>query len=199
MPCMMEGGAGSVRVAPGGAEEFDALARHFNDMMARIEHFNEEVSQRIAEATCELASRFDEVQRLNELLYRTRNKLSQSERLAVAGQMVAQVAHEVGTPLHSMAGHLELLRAELTKQPDNGAAIHRMPPHTHTRTAVVVVWAPQRRECRVPTTHHRPLRRGMRCGVCGRGCRPLASVRAAKPHTLAHMFRCDAQCGGRAA
>ncbi len=122
----IKGGAGSVRVAPGGAEEFDALARHFNDMMARIEHFNEEVSQRIAEATCELASRFDEVQRLNELLYRTRNKLSQSERLAVAGQMVAQVAHEVGTPLHSMAGHLELLRAELTKQPDNGAAIHRI-------------------------------------------------------------------------
>ncbi len=40
-------------------------------------------------------------------------RLSHAERLAVAGRIMAQVAHEIGTPLHSVAGHLELLRKEL--------------------------------------------------------------------------------------
>lgn len=122
----INGGANSVRVAPGGAVEFDTLARHFNNMLGRMESFNDEVSHKIADATQELASRFDEVQRLNELLYRTRDKLSHAERLAVAGQMVAQVAHELGTPLHSIAGHLELLRGTLAKDPGAGPGIMRI-------------------------------------------------------------------------
>ena len=39
--------------------------------------------------------------------------LSQVDRLALAGRIMAEVAHEVGTPLHSVAGHLELLRRDL--------------------------------------------------------------------------------------
>src|SRR5256885_12166504 len=39
--------------------------------------------------------------------------LSHAERLALAGRIMAEVAHEVGTPLHSVAGHLELLRQDL--------------------------------------------------------------------------------------
>jgi two-component system NtrC family sensor kinase len=39
--------------------------------------------------------------------------LSHAERLSVSGRIMAQVAHEIGTPLHSVAGHLELLRKEL--------------------------------------------------------------------------------------
>jgi len=39
--------------------------------------------------------------------------LSHAERLALSGRIVAEVAHEIGTPLHSVMGHLELLREDL--------------------------------------------------------------------------------------
>jgi two-component system NtrC family sensor kinase len=100
-----------VKVASG--DEFEILANHFNEMMVRINNFNKELDKRIKAATRELDRKYQEVQRLNTMLYITQRKLSQAERLAVAGRVVAQVAHEVGTPLHSIAGHLELLRAEL--------------------------------------------------------------------------------------
>jgi len=39
-------------------------------------------------------------------------RLGHAERLALAGQVMAEVAYEVGTPLYSIAGHVELLRRE---------------------------------------------------------------------------------------
>jgi signal transduction histidine kinase len=38
-------------------------------------------------------------------------QLTQLERLAAAGQLAAQFAHEVGTPLNLISGHVQLLRA----------------------------------------------------------------------------------------
>src|SRR5260370_14697477 len=52
-------------------DEFGALARHFNDMMARLNQFNEELQRRVSEATAELAQRYQQVQQLNELLFDT--------------------------------------------------------------------------------------------------------------------------------
>ncbi|NIO42192.1 MAG: hypothetical protein GTO41_19785, partial [Burkholderiales bacterium] len=82
-------------------------------MMERINRFNDELDEKISTATREVDEKYQEVQRLNTMLYTTQHRLSQAERLALVGQVVAQVAHEVGTPLHSLAGHLELLRGEL--------------------------------------------------------------------------------------
>src|SRR5262245_29748249 len=89
-----------------GRDEFSVLARHFNEMLARIEDFNSELQARVKEATSELERRYHEVQRMQR-------SLSHAERLALAGRIMAEVAHEVGTPLHSVAGHLELLRQDL--------------------------------------------------------------------------------------
>jgi two-component system, NtrC family, sensor kinase len=41
-----------------------------------------------------------------------------SERLAVAGQMAASVAHEIGTPLNAIYGHLQLLARDHPRHPD---------------------------------------------------------------------------------
>lgn len=94
-------------------DEFGILARHFNDMLVRIEDFNSELQRKIKEATHELEGRYQEVHRLHEQLFSMQRALSHVERLALAGRVMAEVAHEVGTPLHSVAGHLELLRQDL--------------------------------------------------------------------------------------
>jgi signal transduction histidine kinase len=52
-------------------------------------------------------------------LWRTTRRLTELERLAAAGQTAAQLAHEVGTPLNLISGHVQLLRARLGK--DEGA------------------------------------------------------------------------------
>jgi signal transduction histidine kinase len=106
------------------ADEFGVLARHFNEMLVRIEDFNSELQRRIKEATHELEGRYQEVQRLHEQLFVMQRRLSHSERLALAGRVMAEVAHEVGTPLHSVAGHLELLRQDL--QPLSDEARRRL-------------------------------------------------------------------------
>lgn len=101
----------TVRVAAG--DEIGRLAVHFNEMMARVNQFSRELETRVQTATGELDRRYSEVRRLNEQLLSMQKSLVQSERLALLGRMMAQVAHEVGTPLHSVAGHLELLRRDL--------------------------------------------------------------------------------------
>jgi signal transduction histidine kinase len=101
----------TVRVST--ADEFGVLASHFNEMLARIHQFNDELEAKVKEATAELDRRYQEVQRLNELLFRMQRSLSHAERLALSGRIMAEVAHEVGTPLHSVAGHLEILRKDL--------------------------------------------------------------------------------------
>lgn len=95
------------------ADEFGVLARHFNEMVLRIARFSDELRTRIAEATGELDRRYRQVEQLNALLFEMQRRLSHAERLALSGRVMAEVAHEVGTPLHSVAGHLELLRRDL--------------------------------------------------------------------------------------
>jgi signal transduction histidine kinase len=95
------------------ADELGVMAQHFNEMMVRINRFNDELQLRVREAVAELDQRYHEVRGLNEELFEMQRRLSHAERLAVSGRIMAQVAHEIGTPLHSVAGHLELLRKEL--------------------------------------------------------------------------------------
>jgi signal transduction histidine kinase len=109
----VQGGDAGARVDVRGRDEFGVLAGHFNDMIARIQAFSDELRARVAEATRELEGRYREVERLHELLFAMQRSLGHAERLALSGRIMAEVAHEVGTPLHSMAGHLELLRQDL--------------------------------------------------------------------------------------
>ncbi|MBV9928605.1 MAG: DUF4118 domain-containing protein [Acidobacteria bacterium] len=71
-------------------------------LLNQIRGFNDELRGKVAAATEELAS-------ANSSLFDSQQRLARSERLAVVGQMAASLAHEVGTPLHSISGHLELL------------------------------------------------------------------------------------------
>jgi signal transduction histidine kinase len=114
----------TVDVAPG--DEFGVLASHFNDMMARLGRFNDELRARVSEATAALDTRYREVERLNAALFDMQRSLSRAERLAVSGRIMAEVAHEIGTPLHSVAGHLELLRRDLPPELLEGDLARRL-------------------------------------------------------------------------
>ena len=51
---------------------------------------------------------------INKELFDTQKNLARSERLAVAGQLAASLAHEIGTPLNSISGHVQLLARRKT-------------------------------------------------------------------------------------
>jgi signal transduction histidine kinase len=51
---------------------------------------------------------------LRGLLHDAQRQLMNSEKLAVMGQLTGSFAHEIGTPLNAMSGHLQLLQEELT-------------------------------------------------------------------------------------
>ncbi|MBA5869859.1 MAG: hypothetical protein GDA68_07665 [Nitrospira sp. CR2.1] len=72
----------------------------------------EERKAREAAAQAALATQTEHLLRANTQLVEIKDKLARSERLATVGQLVASVAHEVGTPLHSIAWHVEALAEE---------------------------------------------------------------------------------------
>jgi signal transduction histidine kinase len=90
-------------------DEIGMLAAHLNRMLRRIENFNTELERKVQESTAGLAEANEELRRINEELFETQKKLARSERLAVAGQLAASLAHEIGTPLNSISGHVQLL------------------------------------------------------------------------------------------
>ena len=109
-----EGGQLSIRAHVSNQDETGQLSEHLNRMLARIENFNTELGNKVNEATVELAERNEELRRINEELFETQKNLARSERLAVAGQLAASLAHEIGTPLNSISGHVQLLARKKT-------------------------------------------------------------------------------------
>jgi two-component system NtrC family sensor kinase len=105
-------------------DEIGALSREYNDLIQRLREMTEEregqkrlLQERVREATVELAERNEQLEETNLELWRTARQLTALERLAAAGQTAAQFAHEVGTPLNLISGHVQLLRMNLRRDP----------------------------------------------------------------------------------
>ncbi len=92
-------------------DDLSARDRERNALLARITGFNEELRAEVAKATADLRS-------ANEQLLQTQQRLGRSERLAAMGQVAASLAHEIGTPLNSISGHLHLLARRLPNDAD---------------------------------------------------------------------------------
>ena len=78
----------------------------------------EERKAREEAARAALAKQTENLLRATEQLVEMKDRLYHSERLAAVGQLVASVAHEVGTPLHSIAWHVQALAEEPGITPD---------------------------------------------------------------------------------
>jgi signal transduction histidine kinase len=111
----VEGGALDARVEARRADEVGRLSRGFNQMLERlaqadadIRAFNRRLADEVKAATIDLARKNEALGQSNRLLLETRRELGDKERLAALGQLAAQLAHEIGTPLGSVSGHLQL-------------------------------------------------------------------------------------------
>jgi signal transduction histidine kinase len=78
----------------------------------------EERKTREEAARAALARETENLLKANSQLVDAKDQLNRSERLAAVGQLVASVAHEVGTPLHSIAWHVQALAEEPGITPD---------------------------------------------------------------------------------
>jgi signal transduction histidine kinase len=104
-------------------DEIGLLTSRFNRMLGRIRQMTEQLNleqrileDRVKEATAEIAERKEQLEDANLELFEMQRQLTQLERLAAAGQLAAQFAHEVGTPLNLISGHVQLLRARATDE-----------------------------------------------------------------------------------
>lgn len=78
----------------------------------------EERKAREEAARVALAQETENLLKANTQLVQAKDQLNRSERLAAVGQLVASVAHEVGTPLHSIAWHVQALAEEPGTTPE---------------------------------------------------------------------------------
>jgi two-component system, NtrC family, sensor kinase len=116
-------------------DELGRLAASFNRMlrkiqqgyeekaglMARIENFNRELQAEVERATRELAARHEDLRQAHTQFFELQRQLNRTERLAMAGQWAAMMAHDVSTPLNAISGHAQLLlqRSDLDTEATN--------------------------------------------------------------------------------
>ena len=106
-----------VRVKSGLKGEFNGLGKDLNYLLEEIDRFNQDLEAKIQRATLELTGRNLELHQLNAQLYETQKQLSHAERLALAGQLAATFAHEVGSPLSALSTQLQMLLEDPTLEP----------------------------------------------------------------------------------
>jgi len=107
-----ERGERGVRVETQTGGEFGFVTGTFNRMLSRIEGLTAGLEQRVRVATQDLAEKNRELSNANEKLWQAQLDVGRSERLATLGQMAGTLAHELGTPLNSVLGYVQLLRRE---------------------------------------------------------------------------------------
>lgn len=105
-------------------DELGELGRHFNQMIKKIRESHEQNIQLLSqisrfneELTLKVQSATSELKLLHEALSETQRQLSQSEKLAALGLLTGAVAHQIGTPLNSISGYIQLMLQEGNLQP----------------------------------------------------------------------------------
>lgn len=83
-----------------------------------------QIATRFNEMTFSLRESRGETQRQNEAKLALEQRLGQTEKLATIGQLAAEIAHEVGTPLNVIAGRAKSIKRK-AKDPDAAEAVEK--------------------------------------------------------------------------
>jgi two-component system NtrC family sensor kinase len=117
------------QVAARTTDELGLLTQEFNSMINQVRGMTKEreaqqsiLRERVSEATTELELRNQQLRETNLELWRTTRRMNELGRLAAAGQTAAHFAHEVGTPLNLISGHVQLLKSDLERDPHDAEA-----------------------------------------------------------------------------
>jgi signal transduction histidine kinase len=98
-------------------DEIGEVAEGLNQMLEQLDRFHMELQTRVNEATAELrdtnARLVDSYQRVLTL----REALAKAEQMAALGQLAANVAHQIGTPLNLISGYVQVMMEEARAHP----------------------------------------------------------------------------------
>jgi two-component system, NtrC family, sensor kinase len=107
-----------VRLPPRDPDEIGTLVDGFNSMALTLKEArnaileqNQMLENRVQEATSEVRAR-------NLELFEAQDELRRASRLAMAGQIAAMLAHDLGSPLSSISGHLQLMMEDPSCTPE---------------------------------------------------------------------------------
>lgn len=95
-------------------DELREVAGGLNAMLAELEDLHRTLTARVASKTEELRERNAELVRSYQSLLQLREAAGRAQELAAVGQTMANVAHQIGTPLNLVSGHVQLLQQEVS-------------------------------------------------------------------------------------
>ena len=124
-------------------DEWGHLAEHFNSMAQEIEQVlarNQELTRSLEDRVQEATRRVVELQR----------QVNQLQQLTALGYLTATLAHDLGTPLHSIAGLASLLKEKGDRPPDEIRKLELIVQQTQRLNAVI---QNVRRATRPPEPH----------------------------------------------
>jgi len=124
-------------------DEWGQLADHFNSMAVEIE--------RVLEKNQELNRRLEvRVQEATHKVVQLQKQVNQLQQLTAMGYLTATLAHDLGTPLHSIAGLAKLLLEREGWQPDVKRKLELIVQQTQRLDSVI---QNVRRATRLPEPH----------------------------------------------
>ncbi|HPK71906.1 MAG TPA: HAMP domain-containing sensor histidine kinase [Vicinamibacterales bacterium] len=94
-------------------DEIGAVATGLNSMLGQLQDLHESLQQRVSQATEELRARNRDLLDLYQQMFRLREELGRSQQLAAVGETASAVAHQIGTPLNLVSGHIQLAMESL--------------------------------------------------------------------------------------
>jgi signal transduction histidine kinase len=98
-------------------DEIGEVAAGLNDMLRRLQEFNDALQERVDAATGELRLRNQELVDSYQRVFALREALGRAEQMAAIGQTAASVAHQVGTPLNLISGYVQMLQEDRAIDP----------------------------------------------------------------------------------
>ncbi|MFJ4294005.1 cache domain-containing protein [Cupriavidus sp. NPDC089707] len=107
----LKAGNDNARVGPVRSEdELGQLAGQFDQLLSDLQQRNAELRDWADSLDRKVAERTRELEDANTVLRATRQQLITSEKLALAGQLTAGVAHEINNPIAVIQGNLDVAR-----------------------------------------------------------------------------------------